>query len=254
MQDLDPTRRTTLKVLALLGVGAAGSTGFAAADEHDGDGEDDHHGDDHDGHHGGADASGLYVAHLEPEEGVETNARGVAAVQQRQDGLKFVVGVSNLENALMAHIHEDEVLGPIAVWLYDFATQAERLEEGQFSGLLDVGTITDEVIAAGRVPEAESQTVDDLLGKISAGEAYVNVHTEAHPSGEIAGRLVPFDPSTVMGHAPHDADSKPAHDDSANDSEAEYDDEPTNDSEAEYDEPENDSEAADNESGTDDDY
>lgn len=194
MQDLESDRRTTLKILALLGVGATGSAGVTAADEY--------HKDDHkeDGHRNDRqpDFSDLFVAHLGPQEGVETDARGVAAIQERQSGLKFVVAVSNLENTTMGHIHEDEVLGPVAVWLYDFATQAERLEEGQFTGILDAGTITDEVIAAGRVPEAESETVEELLEKINTGEAYVNIHTETHPGGEIAGLFTPFDPSTMM--------------------------------------------------------
>lgn len=189
MQDHASTRRTALKGLALLGVGTTG-IGVATADEH----HDNASGDD-----GQAAPTGLFVAHLEPQEGVETDARGMAMVQERHDGLKFVVQVSNLENAFMGHIHEDKALGPIAVWLYDFHTQGERLEEGRFSGLLDAGTITDETVAEGRVSEAESETVEDLLGKIEAGEAYVNIHTEENPSGEIAGPLVPLDPSSMMG-------------------------------------------------------
>ncbi|AGB32305.1 CHRD domain-containing protein [Natrinema pellirubrum DSM 15624] len=194
MHEPDSTRRTALKGLALLGAGTTG-IGVAAAEDHrNGDGN---HGDDPgDGQR--SSPSGLFVATLEPREGVETDARGTALVQERQDGLKFVLQVSNLENAFMGHVHEDETLGPIAVWLYDFLTQDERLEEGRFSGILDAGTITDEAVAEGRVPEAESETVDDLLGKLEAGEAYVNVHTEAYPSGEIAGALVPFDPSDMM--------------------------------------------------------
>lgn len=221
MQDLDSDRRTTLKVLALFGVGATGGAGMAAADEHH---EDDHPDDARkkDDHQNNwqPDPSSLFVAHLEPQEGVETNARGIAAVQERQDGLKFVVGVSNLENTTMGHIHEDEVLGPIAVWLYDFATQAERLEEGQFTGILDAGTITDEVIATGRVPEAESETVEGLLGKINAGEAYVNIHTEAHPGGEIAGLLSPFDPATMM--PPADPGNDAPTEDPEDDPDADY--------------------------------
>ncbi|WP_207589877.1 CHRD domain-containing protein [Halomontanus rarus] len=194
MQEFDTSRRTALKVLALLGVGATGGAGATVGDDnHDGDdAEDDQHDD------GEPDPAELFVAFLEPQDGVESNARGAAAVQARQGALKFAVGVSNLENTMMGHIHENEALGPVAVWLYDFATQAERLEEGQFTGLLDVGTITDEVIAEGRAPDAESETVDDLLGKIDAGDAYVNIHTEAHPGGEIAGQLVPFDPSMML--------------------------------------------------------
>lgn len=212
MQNFDPTRRTTLKVLALLGAGTTGNAGVAVADEHQTEDREDDQRDD-----GQSDFSGLFVAPLEPEEGSETNARGIAVVQERQDGLKFVVEVENIENAFMGHIHEDEVLGPIAVWLYDFKTQAERLEEGEFTGLLDVGTITDEAIATGRVPEAQSETVEELLEKINAGEAYVNIHTEENPGGEISGRLEPFDPSAIELSTDTDDDSEPAADEESTD-------------------------------------
>lgn len=185
MQDSNPTRRSAIKALALLGVGATASAGEAAA--HVGSPQ----------HEGRSDAP-IYVAPLTPQEDVEQNVFGAAVLQERQDGLKFVLNVVNIRNAMMAHIHEDEVLGPIAVWLYEFETQEDRLQEGQFSGLLDVGTITDDVIQQGRVDEAESESVDDLLRKIDAGEAYVNVHTEQYPSGVIAGRLRRVHPHAMM--------------------------------------------------------
>ena len=192
MQDIDPTRRTTLKALALLGVGAAGSTGVAAAQ--DGDTHEDHEDDD------------IYLAALTPQDGVESRAFGVIAAQPRYDGVKFVLTVANLEDAFMAHIHEDEVLGPIAVWLYEFQTQDDRLEEGRFTGHLDVGTITDDVIEEGRADEAESESVDDLIGKMNAGEAFVNVHTEQYPDGAIAGRFRRADPGDLMGRTDGTAD------------------------------------------------
>ncbi len=91
MQEIDPTRRTALKALALLGVGATGSTGVAAA--HGGDTSQDDQSD------------AFYVAHLTPQPDVDSNAHGVAAVQKRHEALKFVLYVVNLENATMAHIH-----------------------------------------------------------------------------------------------------------------------------------------------------
>lgn len=185
MEEIDPTRRSALKALALLGAGAAGGTGSAAARAGNSSQED--RSDDE-----------FYVALLTPQEDVESNAYGAAVAQRRQEAVKFVLHVVNLRDAFMAHVHEDEPLGPIAVWLYEFETQADRLEEGRFTGLLDVGTITDDVIETGRADEAESESVDDLLEKMAAGEAYVNVHTEQYPDGAVAGRLRRFDPQDVM--------------------------------------------------------
>lgn len=186
MTDNDFDRRTALR---LLGVGAlaATGTGVTAADDHH---DDDHH--DDDDHHGMS-MPELWIAHLRPQEGVQTKARGAAVFQPYDGRMPFVLGVANVEDVFMAHIHEDQALGPVAVWLHDFATRNERPVEGRFTGMLDAGTITDESVAEGRAEEAASANLGDLLGKIEAGEAYVNVHTEAHPEGELAGRIQRFD-------------------------------------------------------------
>ncbi len=183
MDDIESTRRTALK---LLGAGAAVTTGAGVVAGGDHAGDDDRKPEDDE------ERRQLYVADLTPQEGVETKARGFAAFQLRGDSLTFALALANIEETFMTHIHEDEVLGPIAVWLHDFQTQDEDLVEGRFTGLLDAGTITDEVIQAGRVPEAESETVDDLVAKIEAGEAFVNTHTEDNPDGELAGRIERF--------------------------------------------------------------
>jgi len=183
MDEHDQTRRTALKLIAAGAVATAGTGVTSASDgeELPDDGYADH-----------VVPEDLYVALLTPQEGVETRASGFAAFQFREGAVTFALAVSNVENAFMTHIHETEVLGPIAVWLHDVETQGEDLVEGRFSGLLDAGTITDETIAAGRAEEAGTQTVAQLVDLMDAGEAYVNLHTEANPDGEIAGRIREF--------------------------------------------------------------
>ncbi len=134
----------------------------------------------------------LYVASLEPQAGVETDAMGSAAFQFRNGQVTFVLSVLGVEDTFMTHIHEGEPLGPIAVWLHDFEQQDEELISGSFSGLLDAGTITDDAIAAGRADDAETNSVADLQALVDAGEAFVNLHTEQFPDGELAGQIVPF--------------------------------------------------------------
>lgn len=179
MERIDHTRRTALKLLGL-GVGATAGTTVASAQDESSSDED-------------VDVSDLWVAHLEPQGDVESDARGFAAFQYRDGEITFALAVSQIEDVFMAHIHEDEVLGPIAVWLHDFETRDEELVEGTFSGLLDAGTITDDAVAEGSAPEAEADDVDGLLEKIEAGEAYVNVHTEEYPGGVIAGPIESFE-------------------------------------------------------------
>lgn len=179
----DPSRRRALKALGL-GLLAGTGPGIAIGSDMV-DNKDD------------MDISNVYFAHLTPQEDVESDAWGLGVFQHRAGELVFGLAVAELENTMMAHIHEDEPLGPIAIWLHDFNTQSERLIEGSFTGALNAGTITDETITAGRASEAASMTVADLLGKIDAGEAFVNVHTQANPGGEIAGQIEPFDWSHV---------------------------------------------------------
>ncbi|MFC4990309.1 CHRD domain-containing protein [Saliphagus infecundisoli] len=183
MQDFDPNRRTALKALGL-GLLASAGPGVAI-------------GKDVMAHKDKIDVSDVYVAHLESQADVETDAWGLAVFHHRSGEIVFTLAVSRLENTVMAHIHEDEALGPVAVWLHDFTTQAEHLIEGSFTGALNAGVITDDAISEGRAPEATSTTVAELIGKIDAGEAFVNVHTEANPGGEISGRIEPFEWSDV---------------------------------------------------------
>lgn len=193
MTDHNSTRRTALKLLGVSAVATAGS-GIVAAGGHD-DNADSKAGNDSRMSNGmkSDDVRNLYIARLTPQEDVETNANGLAAFQLRNGELTFALTVADLEDTIAAHIHEGEPLGPIAVWLHDFETREPELVEGTFTGLLDAGTITDDVVMAGHVEKADSHTVEQVVEKIEAGEAFVNVHTEHNPSGEISGRIERFD-------------------------------------------------------------
>lgn len=207
MDDIDQTRRTALRILAAGAAVTAGTGVTTATDYHEdgpGDGRpEDAPGDGRpeerpDGHPEMMFPEDLYVASLVPQEAVKTRTRGIAAFQFRAGEITFALSVSNIEDVFMAHIHEGEPLGPIAVWLHDFETQDEEPVEGLFTGLLDAGTITDEVIATGRAEDASSTSVSELLTLIENGQAFVNVHTADNPGGEIAGRIEPFQPRHAM--------------------------------------------------------
>ena len=114
---------------------------------------------------------------------VDTNAQGQANFQLRDGELNFKLIVANIQDVSMAHIHLEEVAGPVSVWLHDFDTGAPALIEGRVNGVLSRGTITDEDVAG------PIDTVDDLVDEIDDANAWVNVHTEAFPAGEIGGRI-----------------------------------------------------------------
>lgn len=119
---------------------------------------------------------------------VETAASGAAEFVLSDDGssLSFTVEVEALEDTTMAHIHLAPAgeNGPPVVWLH---TQegAPELVPGVFSGTLASGTIT----ADDLVGPLEGATLDDLVAELVAGNTYVNVHTDAHPPGEIRGQI-----------------------------------------------------------------
>lgn len=121
--------------------------------------------------------------------GVDTRARGVAILQLSSDGseLSYRLIASNIENVLMAHIHccapPGENAG-VVVWLYPEAPPPQLIP-GRHDGVLATGTITD----ADLVGIFAGMTMDDLVDEIVAGNAYVNVHTQQFPAGEIRGQL-----------------------------------------------------------------
>jgi CHRD domain len=59
------------------------------------------------------------------------------------------------------------------------------VKKGKFSGVLRWGTLT----AADLVGPLQGKSISDLVDQIKAGNAYVNVHTEKYPAGEIRGQI-----------------------------------------------------------------
>jgi hypothetical protein len=131
----------------------------------------------------------------------DTRAQGQAIFQLDRSGnaLGYRLIGSNIENVFMAHIHigSPTVNGPIVVWLYpSTAPVFGPLGAGRHDGVLATGTIT----AANLVGPLAGMTLSDLVTAITAGDAYVNVHTNDgvgdtnsgpgdFPGGEIRGQL-----------------------------------------------------------------
>ncbi len=107
---------------------------------------------------------------------VDTKARGHADFMFSKDGKKlfYRLYVFNIDSVSMAHIHHGPMgkEGPIAVWLY------KGKITGKFNGLLSKGTITNKDV-----------NLDSLRAWIKTGDAYVLVHTQNNPNGEIGGLI-----------------------------------------------------------------
>lgn len=115
---------------------------------------------------------------------VETKAAGEATFTLSKDGkeLAYTLTAKDIENATAAHIHagkKGENGGPLA------GLFAGPKKEGSFSGELAKGTITDKNLMG---PLA-GKKVQDLVKIIKEGGAYVNIHTEKNPNGEVRGQI-----------------------------------------------------------------
>jgi hypothetical protein len=119
---------------------------------------------------------------------VDTSASGTATFTLSADGttLSYTLSVVDTADITMAHIHVAAAgqNGPVATWLYPSEPHAET-KPGKFTGVLATGTLTD----ASLVGPLQGKTIADLVADIKAGNAYVNVHTTAHPGGEIRGQI-----------------------------------------------------------------
>jgi hypothetical protein len=119
---------------------------------------------------------------------ITTPAHGTAVFTLSKSGksLHYRLYVADIENASMAHIHiglaGEE--GPVAAWLYPSKPPAV-VKKGEFTGVLAEGIIT----ASSLMGPLQGKTIAALVDDIKAGRAYVNVHTTAHPAGEIRGQI-----------------------------------------------------------------
>ena len=161
----------------------------------------------------GSDPATTFVAPLSAATGVTTSATGDAFFWLAPNGtaLEYVVVVSDITNAFMAHIHLSPS-GDILVWLApspDTATSGEEsscvavlsggpasacagLVSGSFSGVLGQGVITSSDLSGSKTCAAcDNVTFSQLMTDIQAGNAYVNVHTSQHAAGEVQGTIVP---------------------------------------------------------------
>jgi hypothetical protein len=134
---------------------------------------------------------------------VTTNATGLAELELNDDGdeMSFDIQVEDIEGATQAHIHQgrEGVNGVPVVWLFN-STEPTDEEDGT----LESGDFTAEDF----VGPLQGQNMTDLVELMDDGRAYVNVHTEANPGGEIRGTVVPdvTDGGATEDDADEDAD------------------------------------------------
>ena len=110
---------------------------------------------------------------------VTTTATGAATLAVVNSQLTYTVNVSNLSNAVVAHIHVAAAgaNGPVRLNLCGTGAPEPGCTSG--TGVLVTGTNG----------TALGITFDSLLSAMRTGGAYVNVHTSANQGGEIRGQV-----------------------------------------------------------------
>jgi hypothetical protein len=115
-----------------------------------------------------------------------TKATGMAGFNViGTDSLSYNVNVTNMQKVTASHIHQGKAgtNGPVVVTLFKTNSPSATT-----NGLLSKGTIT----ATNLEGPLKGKQISDLISMIKSGNAYVNVHTEANPKGEIRGQLSPM--------------------------------------------------------------
>lgn len=134
-----------------------------------------------------------FRAHLSGNQEVPANvskAQGQAIFQLNKDSteLSYKLIVANLDSVMAAHIHISPAgsNGGVVAFLYPTAPPPNSLLiSGTTNGILAEGVIT----AANLRGSLSGKKLSALIAKMSAGNAYVNVHTKTFPGGEIRGQI-----------------------------------------------------------------
>jgi hypothetical protein len=152
---------------------------------------------------------------------VNTGATGTAnfTVSPDEQSLHYTLTVYNITGVIGAHIHwgTADQDGPVLIDLFNSSTPT-----GKVNGILAKGTITSsdikgnmtnkpgvlQIVAKGTITSSDIKgnmtnkpgvlQVQELVGSVSdlvilftSNNAYVNVHTQMHNSGEIRGQIGP---------------------------------------------------------------
>jgi len=123
---------------------------------------------------------------------VQSSASGLAEFTPAENGtMKYRIngtGVSEAAGITSAHIYSGSE-GNNGEVVADLWKTPQSKDKDTTYGVIFRGNVTDSLLKG----PLQGGTLDDLMALMDSGDAYVNIHTIAHPDGEIRGQLVNVD-------------------------------------------------------------
>lgn len=113
---------------------------------------------------------------------VTTDAEGKITLKVKESNIKYKLNITGLADATMVHIHQGKS-GENGEPVVDLLADGNKQKTS--NGLFINGSITDSSL----IGPMKGKTISDLASSMSAGNNYVNIHTQAHQDGEIRGQL-----------------------------------------------------------------
>jgi hypothetical protein len=116
---------------------------------------------------------------------VDAKGTGTATFTVSGTSVDYKITASGLSGeATAAHIHVGPTTasGPVVV-----PFPAKAIKNGANGSVAISGSFNSADIKPQTNPNIKN--LDELLGQMSAGNTYVNIHTAAHPAGEIRGQI-----------------------------------------------------------------
>jgi hypothetical protein len=115
---------------------------------------------------------------------VQSSASGFAEleVEEGSDNMEYGIIAINIDKVTQAHIHQgsSSEAGPVVATLFNPSTPTGPVTEE-----LTAGSIT----SANLEGPLQGKQLSDLIALMQNGKAYINVHTEQNPDGEIRGTI-----------------------------------------------------------------